>query len=102
MRFTPHQTPSVTLFFIMTCWESVCGTGFSNSGVRILLKDERTGEEELFAYEGGLRAFVEFLNHSKTPIAKVCHFQAAAEDGVEVEVALQWNDGFRRVYTATQ
>ena len=56
---------------------------FLNSGVRILLTDERTGEEELFAYEGGLRAFVEFLNQSKTPIAKVCHFQAAAEDGVE-------------------
>jgi DNA gyrase subunit B len=42
-----------------------------------------------------LRAFVEFLNQSKTPIAKVCHFQAEAEDGVEVEVALQWNDGFQ-------
>ena len=38
---------------------------------------------------------MEFLNQSKTPIAKVCHFQAAADDGVEVEVALQWNDGFQ-------
>jgi DNA gyrase subunit B len=68
---------------------------FLNSGVRIVLKDERSGKEEVYAYEGGLRAFVEFLNRAKTSVNKVLHFQSQREDGVGVEVALQWNDSFQ-------
>ena len=96
VRFTPSpETFSNIVFHYDVLGKRLRELAFLNSGVRILLKDERSGEEELFAYEGGLRAFVEFLNQSKTPIAKVCHFQAEAEEGVEVEVALQWNDGFQ-------
>jgi len=66
---------------------------FLNSGLKITLRDERTGQSETFEYTGGARQFVEYLNEDKTVLHEVIHFYAEKDD-IEVEVAFQYNDGY--------
>jgi DNA gyrase subunit B len=69
---------------------------FLNSGVRILLSDRRGPDEkrEELHYEGGLEAFVRFLDRAKKPLISVPIAIRAERDGVTVEAALWWNDSY--------
>ena len=69
---------------------------FLNSGVHILLADHRHPEPvevDLF-YEGGLEAFVKYLDKSKAPVLESPITMRSEKDGITVEVALQWNDSY--------
>ena len=67
---------------------------FLNAGVMITLDDERSGKSHEFTYEGGIRSFVEFINRNKTVANSAPIYMRGARDGVDAEIALQWNDGY--------
>ena len=68
---------------------------FLNKGLRITLKDERTGQEKVFHAKGGLKEFVAYLDSTRTPIHKKPILIESKKDNVEVEVALQYNDSYQ-------
>lgn len=96
IRFKP--SPSIfteTIYKYEILSKRLRELSFLNSGVAISLHDERTDRKEKFSYEGGIAAFVEHLNRSKTTLNKnIIHIQADKDD-VNVELALQWNDSYQ-------
>ncbi len=72
-------------------------SAFLNKDLRISLVDEREeGREVTYQYEGGIKDFVDHINESKDPVHKTVFYLQREEDGIgDVEVALQWNNGFQ-------
>ena len=95
VTFKPDGTIfEVTEFSFDTLSQRLRELAFLNRGVKITIEDERTQKKHEFFYKGGLLSFVEHLNRAKTAVhPKVVHFEGE-KDGVEVEIAMQWNDGY--------
>jgi DNA gyrase subunit B len=67
---------------------------FLNNGVRIKLVDQRTGKEEDFAFSGGVKGFVQYINKAKNVLHPTIFYAAGEAAAIGVEVAMQWNDGY--------
>ena len=68
---------------------------FLNNGVKILLVDQRVGKEEDFAFSGGVRGFVEYINRSKAVLHSNIFAASGEKDGISLEVSMQWNDSYQ-------
>jgi DNA gyrase subunit B len=113
IKFWPDpEIFSVTEFHFDSLSQRLRELSFLNPGVKISIHDERTDKKHDFAYEGGIRSFVELLNKTKQPIHdKVIYFQDVKAgsgdpkrdaDKERVEVALQWNEGYTEtIFTFT-
>src|SRR5215213_441128 len=67
---------------------------FLNGGVTITIDDERDGKSHKFLYEGGISSFVQYLNQNKSPVNEKPIYMRGDKDGIDTEIALQWNDGY--------
>ena len=67
---------------------------FLNAGVKIEIVDERSDKSHVFHYEGGIVSFVEYLNRAKTPVHPKPILFTGAKEGVEIEIAIQYNDAY--------
>ncbi|MDD4146295.1 MAG: DNA topoisomerase (ATP-hydrolyzing) subunit B [Clostridia bacterium] len=67
---------------------------FLNKGLKVILKDQRTGQEMVFHHQGGLIDFVKYLNKNKNVLHTPPVYIAGEKEGTQLEVALQYNDGY--------
>ncbi|MGG2097009.1 DNA topoisomerase (ATP-hydrolyzing) subunit B [Acinetobacter haemolyticus] len=96
VRFWPSaETFSQTIFNVDILARRLRELSFLNAGVRIVLRDERVNLENVYDYEGGLSEFVRYINEGKTHLNEIFHFTTDADNGISVEVALQWNDSYQ-------
>ncbi|MCC7167584.1 MAG: DNA topoisomerase (ATP-hydrolyzing) subunit B [Rhodospirillales bacterium] len=97
VTFTPATTIfTKTEFDFSTLEHRLRELAFLNSGVRLILTDARHGEAQSVElhYEGGIEAFVQYLDRSKTAVIEPAIVVRGEKDGITVELAMQWNDSY--------
>jgi len=95
VTFKPDaQIFETTEFSFDTLAQRLRELAFLNGGVTITIDDERDGKGHKFLYEGGIVSFVQYLNQSKAAVNDKPIYMRGDKDGIEAEIALQWNDGY--------
>src|SRR5581483_11798869 len=95
VTFKPDaQIFETTEFSFDTLAQRLRELAFLNGGILITIDDERDGKSHKFQYEGGIVSFVEHLNKNKAVVNDKPIFMKGSKDGIEAEIALQWNDGY--------
>jgi DNA gyrase subunit B len=95
ITFKPDsQIFETTEFSFDTLAQRLRELAFLNGGVTITIDDERDGKAHKFLYEGGINSFVQFLNQNKAAVNDKPIYMHGEKDGIDVEIALQWNDGY--------
>jgi len=93
VRFWPDgEIFETTDFEYATVVNRLRELAFLNSGVRISIEDERTGDSDTFEYEGGIRAFVRYMNETRTTLHDDVIYYEDEQEGIHVEVAIQATD----------
>lgn len=90
----PEIFTETTVYNYETVKNRLRELSFLNKGLRIQLKDERSGEEDKFHAEGGIISYVEYLNRKRTPVFDSPIYVNGEKDNVEVEISLQHFDGY--------
>ncbi len=94
------QIFETTEFSFETLSQRLRELSFLNAGVHIHILDERTEKRHDFHYEGGIVSFVEYLNRAKTPLHPQPIYFSGSREGAEIEVAIQYNDGYdEKIFT---
>src|SRR5918996_1351518 len=95
VTFKPDaQIFETTEFSFDTLAQRLREVAFLNGGVTITIDDERDGKGHKFLYEGGINSFVQYLNQNKAAVNDKPIYMHGDRDGIDVEIALQWNDGY--------
>src|SRR4029453_14740832 len=95
VTFKPDpQIFETTPFSFDTLSQRLRELSFLNRGILITLEDERDNKKHRFQYDGGIRSFVEHLNRNKETLPEKPVEIGGEREGVGVEIALQWNDGY--------
>jgi len=95
ITFTPDEEIfQETIFHFDILANRLRELAFLNKGTKIVIEDQRTNKVQEFYYEGGIKSFVEYLNHNKHTLNNVIYFHKEKEH-CEVEIAMQYNDSYQ-------